>query len=612
MIRNLKILPLVAALVAVGFICSARPAAESRRGSVERQKARFFYMEGMAHDALDDNDAAYELFRRAHQSDPSYAPAAYDYGLRRMVLESDTLQSDAELLRSFGMARPLVEEYPADYDNVEYYAYMAQIFDTIQEAERVLNRLDTLVPDRSVGFLRLSTAFAQNRDFAKALKYLDKYEEKEGMSEEIVPYRSSLYLQAGDTLGALASVQKLLDKDPGNVEYMALKGQLYEAIAQPDSALAIYLAAEKKDPAAAKIKILLADIYNARGDSAALDNKMYEALLLENMDMETKIEMLATYLQHLITEKSDTRRGDYLFEVLNEQYPHEAEVRDLSARYSAAKGDFPKAIEEIHYALDQNMSSADYWGQLMTYLIQADKYKEAMKEYENSRQHVEKNPALALLYATSAFMDKQYPRVIETYTGLIHDIVPELDVNDTVNLDLLRNLSLEGLMAVSGYYTSLGDVYFELKDTTSAFRAYDNSLKIFPDNMLTLNNYAYFLAESGGDLERAAEMSKRTVDNDPENITQLDTYAWVLFRQHNYPEALKYQGAAVEKAEEREYENSDIYMHYGDILFMNGRPDDAITYWKKALEADKKSNDLDDRQRELLKKKIRHKTFFYE
>ena len=99
MIRNLKILPLVAALVAVGFICSARPAAESRRGSAERQKARFFYMEGMAHDALDDNDAAYELFRRAHQSDPSYAPAAYDYGLRRMVLESDTLQSDAELLR---------------------------------------------------------------------------------------------------------------------------------------------------------------------------------------------------------------------------------------------------------------------------------------------------------------------------------------------------------------------------------------------------------------------------------------------------------------------------------------------------------------------------------
>ena len=73
-------MPLVAALVAVGFICSARPAAESRRGSAERQKARFFYMEGMAHDALDDNDAAYELFRRAYQSDPSYAPAAYDYG----------------------------------------------------------------------------------------------------------------------------------------------------------------------------------------------------------------------------------------------------------------------------------------------------------------------------------------------------------------------------------------------------------------------------------------------------------------------------------------------------------------------------------------------------
>ena len=66
---------------------------------------------------------------------------------------------------------------------------------------------------------------------------------------------------------------------------------------------------------------------------------------------------------------------------------------------------------------------------------------------------------------------------------------------------------------------------------------------------MTLNNYAYFLTETGGDIDKALEMSKESLDLEPENPTYLDTYARILFKKKDYKEALEYQMKAVAAAE---------------------------------------------------------------
>ena len=45
-----------------------------------------------------------------------------------------------------------------------------------------------------------------------------------------------------------------------------------------------------------------------------------------------------------------------------------------------------------------------------------------------------------------------------------------------------------------------------------------------------------------------------------------------------------------------------LFVHYGDILFMLGEVDEAVTYWQKALEAGSESA-------ELLQKKIKNKKY---
>ena len=125
-----------------------------------------------------------------------------------------------------------------------------------------------------------------------------------------------------------------------------------------------------------------------------------------------------------------------------------------------------------------------------------------------------------------------------------------------------------------------------------------------------LNNYAYNLACMGGDLNKAEQMSYRAILAEPENPSYLDTYAWILFCKANYKEALLYMEKTIEAEKKQAQEQgkelelgATINEHYGDILFMNGRPDEALEQWKQALEKDPDNK--------LLQRKVEHKTYFF-
>ena len=103
----------------------------------------------------------------------------------------------------------------------------------------------------------------------------------------------------------------------------------------------------------------------------------------------------------------------------------------------------------------------------------------------------------------------------------------------------------------------------------------------------------------GRDLDKAERMSAQTVKAEPDNATYLDTYAWIFFKQGNYSLARIYLQNALDKTKEP---SAELFEHYGDILFMLGEVDEAVTYWQKALEAGSESA-------ELLQKKIKHKKY---
>ncbi|MBR4779301.1 MAG: hypothetical protein IK011_05400, partial [Bacteroidaceae bacterium] len=114
------------------------------------------------------------------------------------------------------------------------------------------------------------------------------------------------------------------------------------------------------------------------------------------------------------------------------------------------------------------------------------------------------------------------------------------------------------------------------------------------------------------DLDRAEEMSRITITKEPDNGTYLDTYAWILFQKERYDEARLYMDQAL-KADTTQ--SAVLMEHAGDIYYKCNLVDEALNYWKQALEQQQQNRKesgtkptAEERAAEnKLKKKIRLK-----
>lgn len=577
----------------------------SSPGLAERSKARYYFLEGARLKAMNRLPEAYEYFKKAYLTDSTYVDAASEYGLTRLLLPVDSMRTKPQVAKSLAMIRSYVDTYPADVYGVRYYAYFSQQLDTVAEAIRVYERLDSLSPTATYELLSLADLYADAGRPDDALSTLVRFETAEGKSPQLSMKKMGIMLVKKDTVAALREADELIATNPREPYFHILKGNLYEVIGDNDSVLASYKRAEAVNPDNGPAKLSLATYYKNMGDSVSYDRKVYEALLSEDFEIDDKLSLLGEYLQTLLDDQSDTSRGDHLFDVLMEQYPHDPSVLDLAARYSGAKSDYEDAIAQIGYAIDLDPSNPVYWQQLMSYQIAADKGDEAMATFDRASEHIAVTDQLRLMYGSAASMAKRYDEAERIFGDLIHYYSEELPLNETITDDTpLKSMNYETLMRLSSIYSVLGDTYYNAGRLDDAYGAYDNSLLFNPENPLTLNNYAYFLSENNGDLEKAENMARKAIELAPDNETYLDTMAWVLFKKKDYKEALEFQEKAINIAEEKGDVAAEFYNHLGDIMFMNHEPEKALQNWKKALELEPDNA--------LLKKKVTHKTFFFE
>ena len=151
-----------------------------------------------------------------------------------------------------------------------------------------------------------------------------------------------------------------------------------------------------------------------------------------------------------------------------------------------------------------------------------------------------------------------------------------LEICDKV-LDVAPSDSSKTLRA----WSTKGDIYHKLGDSKKAYKAYDKALKINPDYVYVLNNYAYYLSEEGRNLKKAYQMSKRTVEADPDNATYLDTFGWILFLQGKALEAKPFFKKAMLYGGK---ESAVIMDHYAEVLYALEEYDLAMVYWNMALQ----------------------------
>lgn len=585
---------LLAAMALAGAVC-----AKSQDKERIRTKARHYLLESAVHNLNGDNAATYELSRKAFRTDPSYDEAAYSFGLYRLSLPpTDTVD---EFANSFGLMRTYIDNYPKDYIGSRRYAIIASRIGDLDEARRIYERNESIFPEKSEDILNLANVYISLDSISEALRTINRYENLEGKSSGLSVHKISMMLSRQDTAAALQEADELIAYNASNADNYIVKGNTFIVIEKPDSAYKYFAKAETVEPESGRAKIAMANYWMQKGDTAKYDSKIYEALLANDFDMDDKISMLMGYMAKLLSDNSNSERAAVLFKSLTDQYPHEPAVMWLASEYSAVNKDYDDAAEKISYALSLSPDNTQYWEKLMQYRMGAEKYDLAEEAYNAGSKKVKPSDGMDYLLATSYQLANRYDDAIMVYDRLIKQIDARFSATDTINSNqIAASVSPDNRLKLSSLYLSTGDAFQLMKDTTSTFNAYGNAIAFYPENTLALNNYAYLMAESGLDLKQAERMAAKAIQIEPENPIFLDTYAWILFKQGEYTEALPYQSIAVEKSSEEP--SSELYDHFGDILFNAGEQERALENWTKALELDPDN--------ELIQRKVKNKTYY--
>lgn len=574
----------------------------SKNADSDKAKARYYYVEGSVALAEGRPSDAYELIKKAALTDPDNAEANYTYALMRMTLRNDTLNTPAEVGKSIAMMRPYVDLYPKETEEAMNYSFLVARYGDIDEAIRVAERSDTLSGSMPSILMQLAQYYTAKQDIDKAISTLERYERIEGNDPDIALRKFSLMYMQRDTTRLLNESARLVRENPLSTEYLLIRGNAMEALEMPDSALVCYQQAEALDPDDGKVKLTLANYYLERGDSAAYDQKSREAILSENIMLEEKLDMMTRYMQNIISDTTaDQRRGARLFDGLLLQYPHEPKVLDLGAQYSATIEDYTRARELMSYATDLEPENPDYWTRLAHFYFIAEDYANAMATCEKALEKLPEAPrGLLLVYGTASSLAGDYDKARDIYQRLLDIDLPGALLTDDPQTMLRKagKLPYESLIRVAEYFQMAGDGSFKTGDIERSTKEYDVVMALNPDNPTVLNNYAYYLAIGGGDLDKAEELSRKTVEDQPENPTFLDTLAWILYLKGEYSEALELQEKAMESLSPEAESSAEYWDHLGDIQYRCGQKDKALESWRNALDLDKDNKKIAEKVRE--------------
>lgn len=550
-------------LIAMALPFAIRGSASKKEGITQanRVKATYVLMEAQRQHFLEHDDAFYHLIAYAYSLDSTNTSIAFYMGVAKF--ERTSFEHTDELTAALAHMRKHVEAHPEDKYEARLYAHAAFLVNQYQEGLRVLNIQHQLHPQDDNLLSTMADAYEKTSDYKKALAIYDTLQQWQGQSVELSSAKLKAYQALNDTTGAIHEMRALLASAPTNADYNLAMGKMLFMFGYRDSAMVYYDKAQQYEPDNGLTYLTKAEYYLALGDTLNYDRQTYQALVSTDLDVESKLQILVNYTKTLLSAKDTTHRTDHLFDVLIEQHPLEPQIRVLYSEYLMVIDNNEGAAEQIDYALNLDPTNKELWTRLMAYYLYAGNYEKAIEVGDKAIRLNPDNVELYSYLGSSCYSVKQYDKAIEVYDKALA-ILDSTQVDDRSNL-------------LSGK----ADVKFAMGDTIAAFALYDQSLDLNPDNPGTLNNYAYFLALSNRDLDKAERMSAKTIVEDAANPTYLDTYAWVFYMRKEYTMAQLYIEMAINNEEQP---TSELFEHYGYILLANGDKQKALEQWRKAIE----------------------------
>lgn len=580
--NSIWLLVAVWTLVSCGTVKSTRekPAVALAQSSLtpeQQRKYDYFFLEAMRLKEKKDYASAFGLLQHCLDIHPNAASALYEVSLYYMFL------------RQVPQGQEALEKAVANApDNYWYSQGLASLYQQQNELDKAVTLLEQMVvrfPAKQDPLFNLLDLYGRQEKYDEVISTLNRLEKRMGKNEQLSMEKFRIYLQMKDDKKAFQEIESLVQEYPMDMRYQVILGDVYLQNGKKQEAYDVYqkvLAAEPDNPMAI---FSMASYYKQTGQEELYQQQLDTLLLNKKVTPDTKVGVMRQMIVENEQADKDSTQIIALFDRIMKQEQDDPQIPMLYAQYLLSKNMESESVPVLEQVVDLDPTNKAARMMLIGAAVKKEDYKQIIKVCEPG---IEATPdALEFYY----------------YLAVAYNQAEKPDSVISICKRALEHKTADGKKEiVSEFYSILGDMYHTQKQMKEAYAAYDSALVYNPSNIGALNNYAYYLSVERRDLDKAEEMSYKTVKAEPNNATYLDTYAWILFEKGNYAEARIYIDNAM-KSEGGD--KSDVIVeHCGDIYYMTGDVDGALTYWKKALEMGSESK--------TLKQKIEKKKYIAE
>jgi tetratricopeptide (TPR) repeat protein len=531
----------------------------------------YVYVEALRQKFLGNEGEALKYLEQCIRINPNSAAAYYEMGQIAFQL------GDIANAKKFALQSVDLNER-----NVWYLTFLASIFYQEKNLDSAIIYCEKAVkyfPEKESLKITLGSFYTEKGEYKKANEIYNYIENRYGKSESTNIMIVKGLINSGELKTAEERTLSLLKTEPDKIIYNSLLAEVYRAEGATGKALEVYKKLMANDASNPQTLLSFADFLITEKDYTELIKLLNIIVINNDISREDKITLLTKLLENNELIKTNGDGFEMVLLVMESIYKNDDIVCLVRPELYQKEGKEPEAIGRLEELIKINPDNYYAWEKLL--LLYSDKgdYDNLFEKGRECATKFNMSFLAKILYANAA-LEKGELKIAEEELKK-----SKILAGDKTDM-LVQVLTMEA------------DLFYRKKEFIKSYETFKEAIKLSPENMVILNNYAYYLAEQGEELKEAERMARKVIEKEKDNYTYLDTYAWVLYKRGRISEAARIMESIIKKGKK---EDAEWCEHYGFMLKAEKKCDEAVRYWQKAQSLDKRKDYLDKEIQDCIK-----------
>jgi len=544
-------------MIIISGSCEKRIAPSLTRRIKEYDSLAFdrLYVEGIKLKMTGNSGEALKYFEQCLKLNPE-SDATY-YQMAQILMATGDIESGKKYLK---------KAYEIEDQNLWYLMMFASTYYQEQKVDSAIIYYEKAIkyyPEKTEMKMTLGNLYSENRKFDKANTIFESIDEEYGINKSSTVASVQNLMWAERYNEALDKINKLLEIYPDEILYNGLLAETYRGLGENNRAMEVYNNMIENYPEDPQTQLSLCDFL--------INQKRYEELFIiinrvimnDNIRREDKLTLFARMIETPALVRNNSNKLQLSLMVLEAEYKNDHIVQILRPEVLIQQNKYNEAANLLEEMIKKQPDNYFAFEKLLLLYLDTGNFSKLEERGKECATRFNRSFLAKVLYATGAMENKNY---------------------ETANEELKKATILAGnnQEMVMQVLSMTADLYYRMKEYEKAFETFEEALKTNNDDLMTLNNYAYYLTEQDKRLKEAEDMARKVIETEEYNNTYLDTYGWVLYKRGKFRKAEEIFKEIIDSGGN----DAEYYEHYGYVLMKRKKCEKAIINWEKALNLD--------------------------